>query len=325
MKRSKRSNAGCSSVSFTRTLATAAWLTLGATGAIASSGDDIVVESSILTISEVVEAPAPQSGVLLEQHAREGMALVAGQPIASIDPREARLHVEVVRQDLAIARRESESDVRVRLAHKENKVAEAELARATSVNAKLPNTVSAKEVDRLKLAVERSELEIEHAGFEREMLAAKHKRIEADLRLAEHRVERLAVDAPIAGVVAEAPRHAGEWVDEGETIARIVRVDKLRAEGYVGVEDALLGLVGRPVEVEVRLPSGGVLHASGRVVFVSPEAEPIDAKVRFWAEVDNRQMRLRPGLTARVRIVGRSEKSADAVGDSGVTELQANR
>ncbi|CAL1151156.1 unnamed protein product [Cladocopium goreaui] len=313
--RSKRFNAAGSSADALRV---ACFFALCAIGPVASAADrePIVVRSSILTVAEAVAVPAPQSGVLLELNVREGATLSAGQSIAQIDAREQRLHAELVRQDLAIARRESESDVRVRLAAKENKVAEAELGRATQVNATLPNTVSAKEVDRLRLAVERTELEIEHAAFEREMLAAKMKRIEADLRLAEHRVERLAIAASIGGVVAETPHRAGEWVKEGETIARLVRVDALRVEGYVRVEDALQGLVGRPVEVEAPLPGGEVLRARGRVVFVSPEAEPVDAKVRFWAEVDNGELKLRPGLTARVVIAGESADEAASVAAS---------
>lgn len=302
MKRSTRSAAASSDRTSGRGLVLAACLGWCA----GAAGADLRVEASILTVSESVKVAAPAAGVLRNLAAREGARLRPGELLAEVDSREASLEADVIRQDLAVARRESESDVRVRLAEKENKVAEAELLRATSINEQLPNTVSAKEVDRLRLAMERTELEIEHARFERELLAARLLRIEADLRLAQHRVERMSVTAPIAGVVAEVYRRAGEWVDAGEPIARMVRVDRLRAEGYVGVEEAVGGLVNRPVEVETTLPSGARVRAPGRVVFVSPEAEPVDSKVRFWAEVDNRALRLRPGLTARVTILERA-------------------
>ncbi|QDV77511.1 dihydrolipoamide acetyltransferase [Planctomycetes bacterium K2D] len=265
--------------------------------------ETIEVASSILTVSETVKVPAPEAGVLRELVVHEGMRLEQGATIGEVDAREQQLSAEVIEQDLAIARSESESDVRVRLAAKENKVAEAELKRATSINAELPNTVSTKEVERLRLTMEKSELEIEFANFERDLLAAKLGRIEADLRLAQHQVEKMRVTSPIGGVVAELFCEAGEWVDAGEPIARLVRVDQLRVEGFVGIDDALAGLVNRPAVVEALLPSGETIKAEGRVVFVSPEAEPVDAKVRFWAEVDNSAMRLRPGLTARVMIL----------------------
>lgn len=248
------------------------------------------------------------------------MRLAEGGAIALIDDREQTMHADVVRQDLSVARQESQSDIRVRLAKKENKVAEAELQRATSVNADLPNTVSAKEVDRLRLALERTELEIEHAGFEQDLLAAKLKRMEADLALAQHLVDRMKIVSPLAGVVAEVHKHTGEWVDAGEPIARVVRVDRLRVEGYVGVADALAGLVGRPVTIQARLPDGSSTSATGQVVFVSPEAEPVDAKVRFWAEIDNRAYRLRPGLTASVVIHSESDTAATANGQRSLSK-----
>lgn len=297
MKRSKRSAVVGSK------LAHAGVVVVIALIAGAASAAEVRVDSAILTVGGTIDLPAPAAGVLRELTIHEGERLRAGAPIAEVDSREPRLNAEVVRQDLAVARRESESDVRVRLAKKQHRVAEAELARATTVNAELPNTVSAKEVDRLRLAMESSQLEIEYANFERELLVSRLDRINADLRLAEHRVEKRHVASPIEGVVAELYHHVGEWVDEGEPIARIVRVRRLRAEGYIGIKDALSGLINRPVVVSARLPGGETLQAVGRVVFVSPEAEPVDSKVRFWAEIDNRELRMRPGLTASVTIL----------------------
>lgn len=280
------------------------------------SAAEVRIDSAILTVSGTVDLPAPAAGVLRELTIHEGERLRSGDLIAEVDSREPRLNAEVVRQDLAVAQRETQSDVRIRLAEKQHRVAEAELARATTVNAELPNTVSAKEVDRLRLAMESSELEIEHAKFERELLVSRLDRIRADLRLAEHRVAKRQVVSPIDGVVAELYHHAGEWVDEGEPIARVVRVRRLRAEGYIGIDDALNGLISRPVVVSARLPGGETLRAAGRVVFVSPEAEPVDSKVRFWAEIDNRELRMRPGLTATISILEAGSDAALRVTDA---------
>lgn len=274
-------------------------------------GAEIRVASALLSLAEAVDVPAPDAGLLRDVTVREGSTVSADQVIATVDPREHRFAADLIRHDLRLARRESQSDIRVRLAAKEHSVAVAELARAESVNAALPNTVSEKEIDRLRLAAERTDLAIENTRFEQELLGLKIARIEADLRLAEHRVDRLAVAAPIGGVVAEMHRHAGEWVDRGEKVARVARVDRLRVEGYVDVRDALDGLVGRPVTIEASLPDGVVGRSAGTVVFVSPEAEPINAQVRFWAEIDNRDLRLRPGLTATVVIGERPAELAE--------------
>ena len=276
------------------------------------AGQDIVVPSAILSVLEKVDIPAPEAGILDSLAVREGARVQAGQAVAQLDPHEQKLLAELVNQDLLLAKRESESDISVRLAKKEHEVARVELQRATSVNADFPNTVSAKEVDRLKLAVESTNLKIEHADFERALLGLRIQRIDADLKLAQHRVDRLAIATPIPGVVAQIDKSAGEWVDKGELILRVVRVDRLKVEGYVGVADSAKGLVGRPVEVEAIVDGGEPIRTVGKITFVSPEAEPVDAQVHFWAEVDNSAMQLRPGLSVSVKIREAAANAAQA-------------
>lgn len=273
----------------------------------------VAVDSALLKLIDAVEVPAPEDGVLRDLRVREGQRVKLGDVLVVVDPREAELAAAAAREELKVATHEASSDIRVRLADKESRVAHAELARAISVNNDLPNTVSAKEVDRLQLAAEKSDLAIENARFEDELLGLRLERLRADVRLADHRVERRRVRAPIAGVVVEVSKRAGEWVDRGDTVARVVNVNRLRVEGYVGVEAALSGIEDRPVEVRVVLPGGAERTATGRVVFVSPEVEPVTAQVRFTAEIDNSDLALRPGLPVSVSIrVSPNEGTADA-------------
>lgn len=268
----------------------------------ACAADEIIVPSAILSVLEKVNVPAPEAGILDEIPVREGERVKPGQLLAQIDSREQQLLAEQVKEDLTLAQREAASDINLRLAEKEHEVAGVELQRATSVNSDFPNTVSAKEVDRLKLAVETTKLKIEYARFEQALLGMRIRRIEADLKLAQHRVDRHAMLSPIGGILSQIDRSAGEWVDKGELVLRVVRVDRLKVEGYVGVNDAMRELIGRPVEVQSVGAGGKPIRAAGVVKFVSPEAEPVDAQVRFWAEIDNSKLLLRPGMTVSVRI-----------------------
>lgn len=269
----------------------------------ACAAKDISVPSAIMSVIEKVDVPAPEAGILKSIAVREGVPVKAGQALAQIDTEEQQLLADLVKEDLILSQREAESDVSVRLAVKENEVAQVELQRATSVNADFPNTVSAKEVDRLKLALETTKLKIEHAQFERALLNQRIRRIEADLKVAQFRVDRLAIITPIGGIVSQIDKFAGEWVDKGELILRVVRVDKLKVEGYLAVSDATSELIGRPIVVEASLDEDEPVRASGKIVFVSPEAEPVDAKVHFWAEIDNSSLKLRPGLTVSATIL----------------------
>ncbi|OYW12793.1 MAG: hypothetical protein B7Z55_18025 [Planctomycetales bacterium 12-60-4] len=97
----------------------------------------------------------------------------------------------------------------------------------------------------------------------------------------------------------------GEWVTPGDKIFRIVRTDRLRAEGFVAATDVLEDLSG--AEVTLWPDLGGVEgnKVSGKILFVSPEIDPVNGQVRVVAEIENPAGQLRPGLRAKMMIVTR--------------------
>jgi multidrug efflux pump subunit AcrA (membrane-fusion protein) len=95
-------------------------------------------------------------------------------------------------------------------------------------------------------------------------------------------------------------------VAAGEPVLQVIRVDRLRVEGFlnateVGPEE----VAGRPVTVEVQIAGGRTARFSGKVVFISPLVQAGD-KYRVRAEVENRTENntpvLRPGMTATMTI-----------------------
>ena len=62
---------------------------------------------------------------------------------------------------------------------------------------------------------------------------------------------------------------------------------------------------GKSVKLVIEL-AGKPKSFAGKIVFVSPEVDPITGQVRIWAEIDNRDGRLRPGQAAKMRISGSS-------------------
>ena len=145
-------------------------------------------------------------------------------------------------------------------------------------------------------------MEIKKAEFELETAQLTAVVSEAEERLASHQVNRRRVVSPLVGVVVEVNRRSGEWVQPGQTVLRIVRMDRLRVEGFLPASQAHPELKGRPVELTVQLAADQVTVIPGTVVFVSPEIHPVNGKVSIWAEVDNPDAVLRPGLKARMSI-----------------------
>src|SRR5690606_7372893 len=121
------------------------------------------------------------------------------------------------------------------------------------------------------------QLEIQQAEHEQEIATLTRSIRENEQRTAEEQLERRTITAPLGGMVVEVHRRRGEWVQPGETVARIIRLDRLRAEGFLAAKDARLELVGSPVTLHVVAPNGDKFTCSGEIVFVSPEIDSLNS------------------------------------------------
>jgi macrolide-specific efflux system membrane fusion protein len=266
------------------------------------SGDKTIVKSALVTIIEEVEIPAPVEGILSALEAREGQMVTAGAVVGRIEDTEVRLAHERARTEFEIAKKQAGNDLKVRLSRKSADVARTELKRAIESVEKYKKSVSDTEIDRLRLAADKAELEIEQALHEQEMARLTGRLKELELDLAKQAVDRRTLTSPIAGMVVQVNLHQGEWVQPGKTAVRVLRVDRLRVEGFIAAESLSGDLVGRRAALTVDLPGKAGAVFEGAVVFVSPEINPVNQQVRVWAEVENRQLLLRPGLRGTLTI-----------------------
>jgi multidrug efflux pump subunit AcrA (membrane-fusion protein) len=264
----------------------------------ASTSRVVEVESVVINLIAQAEVPAEEAGTLVKVIASEGRRVQAGAPLARIDDRDAALEVARAQIALEHATQQAANDVKLRLARQSLKLAELELKKAEEANQELDRVYSPSQIEKLKIELEKARLEVE---LQQKDLAAADRAVKAaenELLIARRGVERRAVVAPIDGVVVDVRRQIGEWLQPGDTVVRMVRDDRLRAEGFVHVDKLTAPLVGQPVELFVDLPGVGRTAFEGTVTFVATEANPVNGQVRLWAEVDNRQGRLRPGMSA---------------------------
>jgi multidrug efflux pump subunit AcrA (membrane-fusion protein) len=143
------------------------------------------------------------------------------------------------------------------------------------------------------------------------------------LQLAERNLERRRIVTPVEGVVVKVFRHPGEWVEPGEVVLRLVRINPLRAEGFLDATKIKRDLSNQPVRLFVDLPGAGETVFAGKLVFVSPEIDPFNGQARVYAEVANRDLLLRPGMRARMEIstapvdIGAAVGPVDGNADAG--------
>jgi len=282
---------------------TAICLTLAAIAAGETrAAEAIEVPGMILKLVEQVDVPARETGVLKTLNVREGQAVEQGFLLGQIDDAEAVIAVDRVKIELLIAKTRAENDINVRFSKKSVEVAKAELARSVDSIERFPKSVSQSEMDRLRLLVEKGNLEVEQAEHDF-AVAGFARRVKAnELQSAEQKAADHQIKAPIKGIVVQVQRHQGEWVKPGDTVLRLLRIDRLRAEGYVKAKH--LGKVAKGFEVRlaVELPQGGGVKLPGRIVFVDPEIEPVNAQFRVWAEFSNPDLQLLPGMRAKMTI-----------------------
>ncbi len=274
----------------------------------AGADGEPVLERCLVSLIQEAKVPAREAGVLDELLAREGDVVKRGDLIARIDDNQPQMERRKAKAEHDQAVAKAESDVDVRYAVAAEKVAQVEYEKAAESDRKVPGSVTRVELNRLQLNEQKSELQIEQAQLERKVaeMAAISKGVEVDA--AENSIERRLIKSPLDGVVVQVFPHQGEWMQPGDPLARVVRTDMLRVEGYVDssrwnpeqVRD-------RPVTVEVALAGGRRETFKGRIVFTSPIVES-GGDYRVFAEVENRQAEgsgqwlLRAGQTATMTI-----------------------
>lgn len=249
-----------------------------------------IVKCAIRLLDEVTLA-SDRPGIISFVKPREGDTVREGDLVAGLQD-------DVAKATLAIAAFEAESDIEIRYSEKASQVAEVEHQKALEAN-RTVKAIPEVEVLRLKLAAEKTLLELESARHKQAV--SRLKRDEAQAQL-----DTLSIKAPFSGVVTVVHRAKGEAVKQGDQVLELVSTDKVRVDGLVDIRDVWNIKPG--VEVEVRLDiAGAELEVEkqtfrGRLMFIDVRAEPVSQAVRVWAEVDNPDNLLRAGLFAKMTI-----------------------
>ncbi|QDT40114.1 putative multidrug resistance protein EmrK [Gimesia alba] len=268
-----------------------------------SGSNELRIDSVLVSLIEQVEVPAREVGQLNRMLVKEGASVQKGDVLAQIEATEAMLLMQQAKLEFTMAQLKAMNDVNLRFAQKSHEVARAELQRAEDSIKKYPKSISKTELDRLKLTAEKAELEIEQAAEE-----SKTTKLEADLKrnaeqIAELAVQKRKVISPITGMVVQIMTREGEWVRPGDTVLRILKLDRLRAEGLINasrLQDR--DLKDRPVVLLVNPGTKQQIKFKGKISFVSPEVNSVNNQTRIWAEIENPELKLKPGMRASLII-----------------------
>ena len=221
------------------------------------------------------EVKTEYTGVVAEVFVTEWVRVKAGTPLARLDTREA--------------------DAAVRA------------ARASALQADAGAKRAARELERtvkLKEAGLATQQQLDEAHSAEEAARAAADSVKAQLALAETRLEKAVVRAPIDGVVALRNVNVGDYVENMGNPPPMFRiVDNRLLELTASVPSARTSAlrVGQPFAFTSDALAGRTF--SGKVSFINPAADEASRTVKVKAEVPNGDGALRAGLFVKGRIV----------------------
>jgi multidrug resistance efflux pump len=253
-----------------------------------------------IKLIDKVTLASDRPGILRFVEPKEGDPIKRDQPVAGLQD-------DVPRAKLARATKEAENDIEVRFSTKAAEVAKNELEQAILVNKDVADTIPGIEISRLRLAKEKSVLQIEQAQHSLDINKIAVEEASAELKTYE-------IPAPFSGTVTRVFKKKGEAVRQGDPIMEVVNTERLRAEGHVEISDIWSVQVGDSVEVYLDIPDVDLPvekeKFTGRIVFIDVEVEPVTRRVKVWADLVNRGGLLRAGLTANMKILPTQPKPA---------------
>jgi len=286
-------------------------------GALAGEPAPAVVKGCRVVPARDVSVPSQEHGVLASDSARVGQAVKQGDVLARLDDLRAKLQLERARLELhLISQRTKHVETVVRFAKTQLEVAESEYKLAVEANGKVPGSVTPEEIRRLRLTCEQAKMQIEQASIELDVQKTETARVKLEVQAAQIELARHVIRAPLSGEIVACGAEAGEWVNVGDPVCRIVPLDHLSVEGMVPLNDfSRSDVLGREVRVVVEAAKGRDVEVEGKIVSASPLIETGHGSGSFrrssaWfvvrADVQNRSEAgawlLQPGMSATMTV-----------------------
>jgi multidrug efflux pump subunit AcrA (membrane-fusion protein) len=271
-----------------------------------SEVSDPVISNAVVRVAEGIKLSAKEPGVLVHLGVKEGTVVQRHQKIGQIDDSEPQLQKKSATYQKNAAIKRAEDDVEIRFAEKQAEVSRADYEKLEEANRIAQRAVTEVELRQKKLEWDRAILAGEKAIHDRELAKYEAYTKHTELLAAELKIKNRVIIAPWDGIVEILHRKQEEWVNPGDPILELMRLDVMEVDGAVDQKyyDPH-ELQGCEVTVEVELARGRKETVRGRITKVSAIVDD-DKKYGVRAEVANRQEHaswmLRDGMSATMTI-----------------------
>jgi len=257
--------------------------------------------SGRLEAIERVEIHPQVSGILTAVHFKDGSLVKKGELLFTIDPRP--FTAEVARAEAQLAAMDA------RVAYTAS-----DLARGERLLAE--NAIARRDFDEKQNAAREAKANLQAA--------------KAALNVAQLNLEYTRITAPIAGRVSRAEVTVGNLVGPGNgpALTSLVSADRIYAAFDVDEQSYLKvvsGAQGKSLPIHLGLADDDGYSLEGRLSSVDNRLDASSGTIRLRAVVDNPDGKLMPGLYARIRLGGASQRQALLIDEKAVSTDQAKR
>ena len=278
----------------------------------ARSAETLVIDDATVDWIEKSDVAALREGVIDRMELQIGMPVQRGKPIGYLHSEIAVLNVH--KAELAVKNTATEEKARA-----QQELALTVVATNKRLNERRPGLVSIEEQRKAEAEVKVATAMINEAVEKRVMDRAEEA-------LARRALDEHTITAPFDGIVIERMKNPGESVRANEAVVRLGNLIKLRAFAYIPLDYAYRVKEGQIVEIQPRISGTRAVAVPieqkrfrGKITFVDPQIQPVaETAVRIYAECDNRDFELRPGLKATMTIFLSSEGGPDDTGNPAV-------
>jgi membrane fusion protein (multidrug efflux system) len=206
---------------------------------------------------------------------------------------------------------------------------EGEAVKAGDILIELDATMLQAELDKV-----RSDLSLARANLERVLTLAKQgiatqrardeteaafQAAQANLALAEARLQKSTLTAPLSGTVGLRTVSSGAYVVPGQRIVELAEVDRLKVDFRVPELNVAQLRVGQTILVSADAVPGAAFE--GQIYAIDPIVDVNGRAIRLRAQVPNPDRRLSPGFFARIRIVVDRRENSMLVPESAIFPL----
>ncbi len=246
----------------------------------------LLIEKGVVFAAETVELSFQDEGVIASLDVRKNQRVGLGQVLGKLDSKIAEIEKNNAAIQSQAALMEAQDKGETSLAERVVEFAKWEVAQQEILVSK-GNANSSDSVKK-KLAVLQAEVNLGLSVKAKDQRDLKVKLAQEAVKLLQHKVERLSLRSPIDGNVDRIDHQVGEWVRPGTTILKIVKLDEVRVDFLVKLEQIPPNqLVDRKIDAIVKNGSTESPF-SGRITTFDLEVSS-SGEVRVHAVVQNRK------------------------------------